>query len=108
MNVKPITPGEVYLAAPQVPDHVIETWNKLIAKNWDGRQATIMQKEAIKALGGTGGEKMAWLNIEEIFRQAGWVVEYDKPGYNETYEASFKFTKGRRRTDGQGKEGITA
>ena len=32
-----------------------------------------------------------WLDIEDIFREAGWKVTYDKPAYNESYDAYFKF-----------------
>lgn len=28
-----------------------------------------------------------WLDLEDIYRDEGWTVEYDSPGYNETYEA---------------------
>jgi hypothetical protein len=34
-----------------------------------------------------------WLNFEAIYEEAGWKVVYDKPGYNETYDANFTFTK---------------
>lgn len=37
--------------------------------------------------------KKGWLNVEYLFRAAGWEVQYDKPGYNETYEAYFTFSK---------------
>ena len=32
-----------------------------------------------------------WLDIEPIYRRAGWIVEYDKPAYCETYLATFTF-----------------
>ena len=28
-----------------------------------------------------------------LFEEAGWNVQYDKPGYNENYDAYFKFTE---------------
>ncbi len=34
-----------------------------------------------------------WLDVEDVYREAGWVVEYDKPGYCESYEATFTFKK---------------
>lgn len=36
-----------------------------------------------------------WLDIEDSYRAVGWHVEYDKPGYCESYEATFTF---KRRT----------
>lgn len=93
--VEPIKPDEVRdRAAKELPDHVIETWNRLIASKWNGHSATIKQKEAAKALGGYGGDDLAWLNIEEIYRKAGWIVVYDQPAYCEAYyDPIFKFTK---------------
>lgn len=32
-----------------------------------------------------------WLDIEDKYALDGWKVIYDKPAYNESYEASFKF-----------------
>lgn len=34
-----------------------------------------------------------YLDIEETYRKAGWSVVYDKPGYNETYDAFYTFTR---------------
>ena len=36
-----------------------------------------------------------WLDVEEAHRAAGWRVEYDKPAYNESYDAFFVFSKRR-------------
>ncbi len=37
-----------------------------------------------------------WLDVEPIFKKAGWDVEYDKPGYNESYPATFKFSRKKK------------
>ena len=34
-----------------------------------------------------------WLDIEPLYEDIGWKVTYDKPGFNETYEATFTFDK---------------
>jgi hypothetical protein len=34
-----------------------------------------------------------WLDIEDIYRQAGWAVEYNAPAYNETFDETFKFSR---------------
>jgi len=34
-----------------------------------------------------------WMDVEDAYRKAGWDVDFDKPGYNETYEANFTFSK---------------
>lgn len=33
-----------------------------------------------------------WVNIEDVYRKQGWNVEFDKPGYNEDYDATYTFT----------------
>lgn len=96
--IKPISPQEVpaHQAAALDP-RVIEVWNRLIAAHHDGSRATIQQNAAIAALmTATGVERQAvfdqrWLDIEDLYRQQGWKVTYDKPGWDESYEAFFVF-----------------
>lgn len=101
-----ITPGQVVDAKEnQIPDEVFAAFDELIAKNFNQGYATVMQNQvlllALKKLKAAGHRRMTrdlifenhWLDVETIYRKRGWVVEYDKPGYNETYEASFKFKK---------------
>lgn len=101
-----ITPGQVLGAKEtQIPDEVFAAFDELIAKDYDRGYATVMQNEvlllALKKLKAAGHRRMTrqlildnkWLDVEGIYRKRGWAVEYDKPGYNESYEASFKFTK---------------
>ena len=99
-NVKPISPDEVgsYLGVI-LPPEVIAAWNKLIALNFSNGSATIDQCDAIAALMAATGKTRdevfdkGWLNIEPMYRAAGWKVVYDKPAYNESYEPTFTFTK---------------
>ena len=97
---KPITPQEVAkLQAECLPVFVLQTWNELIARNFKNGRSEVSQNEAVVALmdAHPGPLNRAavftnnWLEIEEVFRQSGWDVTYDKPGYNETYEAKFIF-----------------
>jgi hypothetical protein len=102
---KPITPHEVVDAkAKAMPDEVIEVFNELIAKNWNGHQAVIKKGEAVSAIiaaldleGNREIYDNNWLDVEDIFRKAGWDVKYDKPGYNETYEGYYTFQKKGRK-----------
>lgn len=98
--MKPITPAEVRKTARliQIPDGVIQVFNRLIAENFHGGRAEVLQGEAviqIKALDMRLAREWddRWLNIETVFENAGWKVEYDKPGYNESYPAKFTFTE---------------
>ena len=98
--IKPITPTEVASAkSSKIPDEVIKAFNDLIVTEWDGHSAVIHQDEICTLVAERLKVKRQtvfankWLDVEDIFRQAGWKVEYDKPGYNETYEATFTFSK---------------
>lgn len=83
-KVKPITPKQVVKI---VPDEVIEAWNELIQRYWDGYQSIIKQTDAAALIAlKTGNQKdtkviydKGYLSIEGLYRSAGWEVEYDKP-----------------------------
>ena len=102
--IRPLSPDDVDDArSATIPSEVIEIFNGLIAANWNGSSATVQQDEAAQAIaekmGITTGEafKRGLLDVESIYRYAGWVVYYDKPAYNEDYPATFRFTrKGER------------
>jgi hypothetical protein len=83
---------------------VIKAFNLLIAKYWDGSAAIVKQNEVVdKILALAKGKshplkkdvlfKEHYLDIEYLFKGAGWQVTYDKPGFNETYEPSWTFTR---------------
>lgn len=94
---EPITPDEVKVALK--PDEVTQVFNELIQKYWNGSEATIKQDEIAKLIAKRMGisEKdlfdKHYLDIEELYRQNGWVVVYDKPAYNESYPPIFTFSK---------------
>jgi len=101
-TIQPITPDDVVSAklSPRVfPPAVINVFNQLIAKHWTGTRAVVGQNEAVagvmSALNASRSEVFAqrWLDVEPLFEAAGWDVYYDKPGYSESYEATFTFTK---------------
>lgn len=97
---KPYSPTEAALAKQTVlPAAVINAVNELLAKNYDGQRAVIKQKDIvgtiISQLDTTEREMLAknWLNIEPLYELYGWKVSYDKPGYNESYDATFTFER---------------
>ena len=97
--MKPIAPKDmIRLKSELIPEKVIEVWNDVIVSNWDGFKAHFKQDEVVEALlyrgvAATRSEifENSWLDVEEIYREKGWKVTYDKPGYNETYSAFFVF-----------------
>ena len=96
---KPISPSEVYeQKLKNWPSEVFDVWNRLIADNFDGESSVILQKDAAKALKDCTrdngfGFSMKYLYIEEIYRQAGWKVHYEKAAYNETFDSYYEFSK---------------
>ena len=96
-NVRPLSPKEVVeKKISSIPDAVFEVFNELIAKDFNGAYAIVKQKEVVKILVDKGLKEKEiydnhWLDVEEIYRKAGWKVEYDKPAYNESYGAYFEF-----------------
>lgn len=96
--VKPIKPSEV---RKNVPDRVVAAFNDLISQHWTGTAAVIYQddiaNEIAKRMVVSRAEvfQQGWLNIEPLYEAAGWKVEYDKPGFNESYRATFTFSKRR-------------
>ncbi len=97
-KVQPVTPDEASdLKNESIPDVVVETVNRLIARNMHLGQSKFLQKDLVAELVEAGLDPAAiqhhgWLDFEDLYRSRGWEVEYDKPGWNETYPASFKFT----------------
>jgi len=98
----PIRPEEVTDGKKfQMPDAVLESFNALIARNFSGGRATVKQNDIVTLIASKGFHRQEvfdnhWLDVEDIYRQAGWEVTYEKPGYNESYEAYFMFVKPRK------------
>ncbi len=101
----PIKPSEVEsVKTSSIPEEVFEAFNELIASSFNGRESCVLQHVALDRIvhkfliSGKEVTKDAivanhWLDVEPSYRGAGWSVIYDKPGYNETYEANFTFRK---------------
>lgn len=98
-DVRPIRPDEVSdLKEEKIPKEVLEIFNDLIVENYSDGHAVVRQDDVVSRLielGMVKGDifKKGWLNIEELYESQGWIVKYDKPGYNETGYATFTFDK---------------
>lgn len=98
--IEPIKPSDVDI---RIPDFVIEIVNEFIKKEWDGERSRILQTDIVNEIvaryPGMGDitsqtvYKTHWLDFEDLYRQVGWKVKYDKPGFNEFYEPFFIFEK---------------
>ena len=103
---KPITVEEIdSLFKKSIPNVVIDAFNTLILKHYSTitKSSVVKQEEVMEIVCGDEEEKFKrsevfnnhWLDIEDIFREAGWIVEYHKPIYiaGENYEPYFEFSR---------------
>lgn len=99
MAVQPIKPSDVGAEKVRVyPDAVIEAFNELIAENYVNGRSVLHKNKVVERMLSKGLSKgeiyeNGWLNVEEVYRGADWNVEYDKPGFDESYEPTFTFTR---------------
>lgn len=95
----PISPSEVEkVKTKNIPELVFEVFNELIARGFDGYQSTVSQKDVVEILLKKGIREhdiyeKHYLDVEGSYRETGWKVRYDKPGYNESYDPCFIFSK---------------
>ncbi len=97
-RVGPISPDKVAKAKKMnFPNAVFEAFNELIAQHFSDGSATIEQDDVLKLMEKKGLKREKalannWLDVEKIYEAAGWTVEYDAPGYCESYPATFTFS----------------
>lgn len=96
-GVLPISPDDV-ASALVIPDEAILAFNEIIAAG-GGVYVIIPQREVVALMVEKGLNRediyaRGWLNVEPLYRAKGWKVTFDKPGYNEFYEAHFIFSRG--------------
>lgn len=98
-TVRPIKPSDIIKQRrDDIPDVVIEAFNRLVAEKWSGHSAVVHQKDVVAFLVEAGLDKdeifkRHWLNVEDVYRSAGWIVKYDAPAYSESYEPYFTFKR---------------
>ena len=102
-KTSPISPNEVQsIKNIQIPNAMIEAANHLIVKNWNGTYANFKTKDLKEEyLSRTEFREIAekeiyeynYLDIENLFREVGWKVDFDRPGFNESYDSNFTFSK---------------
>jgi len=100
---RPIRPNEVVKRREStIPDAVFDSFNELIFKHWNGSSATVKQNVVVAMIASAlqiDRQEVFdnhYLDIEPHYTKAGWDVKYDKPAYNETYEATFEFRKRKK------------
>jgi len=96
-DIKPITPDKLK-PSTSLPSAVLDAFNLLISANYRNGASRVLQKDVVTRLTQDGFSrerifKDKLLDVEEVYREAGWEVEYDKPAYDESYEPYFVFRK---------------
>lgn len=100
-GVKPISPDEVgQQKTTQIPGEVFAAFNEVIAKHWSEGVSEFTQDEVlaniVARMPSTQRHEVLtnrWLDVEDSYRAAGWIVDYEKPGYNESGSARFTFKR---------------
>lgn len=97
---RPIRPNEIEAAKRlMIPDEVFQVFNDAIVEAWNGHYATLKASEIALKIArklGISREKvylLGYMDIEPIYKESGWIVDYDQPAYCENYEATYKFSK---------------
>lgn len=99
---KALSPKEAITRAKnEVPELVFQAWNNLIVENLkvQGGKASsefLLEELAnqitlIMSISYEQAKQNGWFDLEDIFRDKGWKVEFDRPGYNESYSPKFTF-----------------
>ncbi len=98
---RPITPQEAGLSAATIPEFVIRAFNFEIERVFNGKTAKVDQETIMQTILNLGIEHSCqvsrsnvfarnWLDVEPLYRAAGWQVEYNMPNVREA--AHFIFT----------------
>lgn len=99
-EIKPITPEEARNEAKSnIPDFVIIGINTAIKNHYIKSGFTIKQKDIVSEILKNAPEGTTqrilldnhWLDFEDLYRNFGWKISYDKPGLDENYDAFFEF-----------------
>jgi len=98
-EIKPLRPAEIIANLDKTtPTVVITAVNNMLTKYFKGGSVTVKQNEIINEIMRLDSNisrseiiDNKWMDFEEVYRQYGWSVSYDKPGYNESYDATFEF-----------------
>ena len=96
MRIAPITPEQAR-TEHYIPDEITQIVNDLLAERAGSGTITIKQNEIVERAEALGLNRRTiydnrWLDFEDRYRSAGWKVDYDKPGFNEDYDAYFEFS----------------
>lgn len=97
-KINPITYKEVIeKRGIEIPDSVIEIVNTLIIENFNAykKRSKVYVDEIIErsSLSYKEFKDTGWINLEDVYEDAGWNVEYFSPDVCDVFSPYFEFTK---------------
>lgn len=100
-KIKPISPKEIVKI---IPDEVLIAFNELLAED-AGKVVTLKQEKVLARINEVckrdGNNFISsrelfdkkWLDVEEIYKAAGWKVTYESPSIGDDFKAYWKFSR---------------
>lgn len=112
---RPITPQDASKAKlGRIPAFVINIINEMIIENLSENGVTVVDQGALVDRIVTAASehdtlkdiitcredvfKRKWLDVEQLYADAGWVVGYNKPSIGDSFPAHFTFSPKQERT----------
>lgn len=104
-EIKAISPDEIIQNLDKIiPPAIFEAVNQLLMEKYRGTgQVIIKQKDIIEkaisideTLTSSIIFEKKYMDFEDMYRKSGWLVSYDKPAYDENYDAYFVFNKKKK------------
>lgn len=99
---RPLSPTEMneFRQETVIPPEVYEVFNEMIVERLRHGSASFKLKEVTERLAARGIDRQemfdkGMLDVEPAYIEVGWKVEYDQPGYNETYDAYYIFSESK-------------
>ena len=100
-TIKPLSPLEVkQKAIESIPSEMVQAVNELLIENASRSSITLKQKDIEARFNKLSNGKYnhvdiydkGWMDIEPIFRNAGWKVRYESPDRDQSFDEFFTFT----------------
>ena len=98
-QVKVLGPDEMIKHWEQaLPDAVVETFNELLAKKFNGTSAMVTEKELLSSLLEKGMQakvvnEQRWLSqTKELYQTRGWKIYFKSPGWDDNFDSYFHFS----------------
>lgn len=99
-----ISPNDPALSPKKrIPHFIVKAFNELIVEKFDGRSSVIQKDLVINRICESSDRSASdlraeifdknWLDVEPLYEEQGWKVEFHKPAIDEKYDAYFKFIK---------------